>query len=110
MTWQIITVANTVAAAAYFGISWIIFLGLRATQQLGTNKLATATSPIFFTCAVMALDNGDDKDTRRAIEDTLRRSQALISDLLGTDEGEKLRSGDLRRRTAADVSLQTGAK
>jgi hypothetical protein len=52
MTWQIITFANTGIAIAYFGISWIIFSGLRATGQLFTNKLATATSAIFLTCAV----------------------------------------------------------
>jgi hypothetical protein len=196
MLWQVITAANIAIAAAYFGITWIIFSGLRATQQLGSNKLATATALIFFTCAVhhgshavhmllpsfgiqdakglalrdawywqtaawdifgaavalyylslrgsyasvlrgaqmfedfkvrerqaleindnivqglavarMALESGDDKDTRRAIEDTLRRSQALISDLLGSDETEKLGPGDLRRREAAGVRLNPG--
>src|SRR3954447_25148735 len=173
MLWQVITVANFAISVAYFAIAWIIFSGLRATQQLGANKLATATALIFFTCAVhhgshavhmllpsfgvddpksialrhawhwqtavwdvfgaavaffylslrgsyasvlrgaqmfedfkvrerqaleindnivqglavakMALESGDDEDTRVAIEDTLRRSQALITDLLGGD-------------------------
>jgi len=52
MTWQIVTAANAGIAVAYFMISWIIFSGLRATDQLFTNKLATATSAIFLTCAV----------------------------------------------------------
>jgi hypothetical protein len=43
MTWQVITAANVAIAAAYFGIAWIIFSGLRGTNQLGTNKLATTT-------------------------------------------------------------------
>jgi hypothetical protein len=193
MLWQVITVANVAIAIAYFAISWIIFSGLRATGQLGANKLATATALIFFTCAVhhgshaihmllpslgihdakalalrdawhwqtaawdifgaavaffylslrgsyasvlrgaqmfedfkvrerqaleindnivqglavarMALESGDDEDTRVAIEDTLRRSQALISDLLGTDELDAIGPGDLRRKEAAGVAL-----
>lgn len=52
MTWQLITAFNIGIAAAYFMISWIIFSGLRATDQLFTNKLAMATSAIFLTCAV----------------------------------------------------------
>jgi len=52
MTWQVITAANIGISAAYFMISWIIFSGLRATDQLFTNKLAMATSAIFMTCAV----------------------------------------------------------
>ena len=193
MLWQIITAANVAISIAYFAISWIIFSGLRQTEQLGSNKLATATSLIFLTCAVhhgshavhmllpsfgvadakglalrdawywqtgawdvfsaivafyylslrgsyasvlrgaqmfedfkvrerqaleindnivqglavarMALESGDDKESREAIEDTLRRSQALISDLLGEDDTEKLGPGDLRRREAAGVHL-----
>ena len=196
MLWEVITAANIAIAAAYFAISWIIFRGLRATGQLGSNKLATATALIFFTCAVhhgshalhmllpsfgvddakglalreswhwqtavwdifgaavaffylslrgsyasvlrgaqmfedfkvrerqaleindnivqglavarMALDSGDDADTRRAIEDTLRRSQVLISELLGADEVAAIGPGDLRRREAAGVTLGDG--
>src|SRR3954447_1787387 len=52
MLWQVITVANFAISVAYFAIAWIIFSGLRATGQLGSNKLATATALIFFTCAV----------------------------------------------------------
>ena len=52
MLWQTVTVANVAISIAYFAISWIIFSGLRATDQLWTNRLATATSLIFFTCAV----------------------------------------------------------
>ncbi len=194
MLWQIITVANVAIAIAYFCISWIIFSGLRATEQLGTNKLATATAMIFFTCAVhhgshavhmllptfgvndpkalalrdawhwqtaawdifgamvafyylslrgsyasvlrgaqmfedfkvrerhaleindnivqglavarMALESGDDQESKAAIEDTLRRSQRLISDLLGPSESEPLGPGDLRRSAAAGVQLE----
>jgi hypothetical protein len=196
MLWQVITAANVAIAVAYFAISWIIFSGLRATGQLGGNKLATATALIFFTCAVhhgshavhmllptfgvddpkalalrdawhwqtaawdifgaavaffylslrgsyasvlrgaqmfedfkvrerqaleindnivqglavarMALENGDDEDTRVAIEDTLRRSQALISDLLGSEELDSIGPGDLRRTGAAGVALDGG--
>ena len=59
--------------------------------------------------ARMALESGDDEDTRVAIEDTLRRSQGLIADLLGQTTGnEPLGPGDLRRREAAGVSLSGG--
>lgn len=194
MLWQVITAANLLIAAAYFAISGIIFRGLRSTGQLGSNRLATATALIFFTCAVhhgshsvhmllpsfgiqdaqalamreawhwptawwdifgaavafwylslrgsyasvlrgaqmfedfqvrerqaleindnivqglavakMALESGDDEDSKRAIEDTLRRSQALITDLLGgTEKLGALGPGDLRRTGAADLSL-----
>ena len=54
--------------------------------------------------ARMALESGDDEDTRMAIEDTLRRSQALISDLLGPGVSEPLGPGDLRRSGAAGVA------
>jgi hypothetical protein len=196
MLWQTITAANVAIAIAYFCISWIIFSGLRATEQLGTNKLATATALIFFSCAVhhgshavhmllpsfgvhdpkalalrgawhwqtagwdifgaavavyylslrgsyasvlrgaqmfedfkvrerqaleindnivqglavarMALESGDDLESKIAIEDTLRRSQALISDLLGQADTEALGPGDLRRASAAGVQLTPG--
>lgn len=196
MLWQIITAANVAIAIAYFGITWIIFSGLRATEQLGSNKLATATAAIFFTCAVhhgshavhmllpsfgvadakglalrdawywqtaawdifgaavafyylslrgsyasvlrgaqmfedfkvrerqaleindnivqglavarMALDSGDNRESREAIEDTLRRSQTLISELLRESESEPLGPGDLRRSTAAGVHVTSG--
>jgi signal transduction histidine kinase len=52
MTWQIITAANLVIAAAYFSISYIIASGLIRTGQLSTNKLGLATALIFFTCGV----------------------------------------------------------
>lgn len=52
MSWQLITAANVLVAVAYFSISFIVFRGLRSTQQLGTNKLGTATAFIFLTCAV----------------------------------------------------------
>ncbi|MEA2169175.1 MAG: hypothetical protein QOF76_2475 [Solirubrobacteraceae bacterium] len=191
MLWQVITAANVAIAIAYFCIAWIIFAGLRATGQLGNNKLATATALIFFTCAVhhgshavhmllpsfgvhdakalalrnawhwetaawdifgaavavyylslrgsygsvlrgaqmfedfkvrerqaieindnivqglavarMALDSGDDADTRVAIEDTLRRAQDLISELLAVEEIEALEPGDLRRSRPASL-------
>jgi hypothetical protein len=197
MLWEVITTANIAISVAYFCIAYIIFRGLRATGQLGTNKLASATALIFFTCAVhhgshavhmllpsfgvddpkalalrdawhwqtaawdifgaavaifylslrgsyasvlrgaqmfedfkvrerqaleindnivqglavarMALESGHDEQTRVAIEDTLRRSQALISDLLGTDEIGAISPGDLRRTGAAEVVLDSGA-
>lgn len=196
MTWQIITAANIAISIAYFAISYIVFSGLRATEQLGTNRLATATALIFLTCAVnhgshavhmllpsfgvddpkalalrdawywqtagwdvfsafvaayylslrgsyasvlrgaqmfedfkvrerqaleindnivqglavakMALESGDDEESRIAIEDTLRRSQTLISDLLGDSETDTLGPGDLRRQEAAGVQLSPG--
>jgi hypothetical protein len=194
MLWQIVTAANLAIAVAYFAISAIIFRGLRASGQLWSNKLATATGLIFFTCAVhhgghalhmlvpslgihdqhalnmrnswnwenagwdvfgaavafwylslrgsyasvlrgaqmfedfqvrerqaleindnivqglavakMALERGSDADTREAIEDTLRRSQALITDLLAGDRTQdKFGPGDLRRSDPADLAL-----
>ena len=52
MTWQVVTAANVVVAAAYLAISWFIGSGLVRTGQLRRNTLGVATAAIFFTCAV----------------------------------------------------------
>jgi len=52
MTWQIGLVANSLIAAAYFGICAAIALPLGRSGQLRTNPLGAATAAIFFTCAV----------------------------------------------------------
>lgn len=52
MTWEIVTAANLVTAAAYTAISYIIASGLVATGQMRTNRLGAATALIFLTCAV----------------------------------------------------------
>ncbi len=52
MWWQIGATANVVVALAYFAISATILRGLARSNQLGSNRLATATGVIFFTCAV----------------------------------------------------------
>jgi hypothetical protein len=51
-TWQIVTAANLVVAAAYVPISYIILSGMIRTGQLGSNKLGLATGLSFFTYAV----------------------------------------------------------
>jgi hypothetical protein len=193
MTWQIVTIANLGIAAAYFGISFFIFSGLLSTDQMWSNRLATATGLIFFTCAVhhgthafhmlipslgihdakalalrdawhwetavwdlfsvgvafyylslrgsygsvlrgaqmfedfkvrerqaleindnivqglavakLSLETGSDEEGRRAVEDTLRRAQGLITELLGTDDAD-FDTGKLRRSTGSDVLLE----
>jgi hypothetical protein len=52
VTWQLVTAANLITAAAYSTISYLIFSGLLATNQLRTNRLGFATGLIFLTCAV----------------------------------------------------------
>ena len=52
MTWQVVTGANLVVAAAYFAIAWIVATGLVRTGQLRSNRLGAATALIFFTSAV----------------------------------------------------------
>lgn len=52
MTWEVVTAANLVTAAAYTAISYIIASGLVATGQLRSNRLGAATALIFLTCAV----------------------------------------------------------
>jgi hypothetical protein len=195
--WQVVTAANLGIAAAYFAISWIIFSGLTATDQLWSNRLATATALIFFTCGVhhgthavhmlipslgihdahalalrgawhwetavwdvlsllvagyylslrgsyasvlrgaqmfedfkvrerqaleindnivqglavakLSLDNGADSEGRVAVEDTLRRAQALITELLGEQATGQLGAGELRRAASSDVTLEPTA-
>ena len=50
--WVVGAIANAVIAGCYFGISGLILRGLLQTGQLRSNRLASATSLIFFTCAV----------------------------------------------------------
>jgi diguanylate cyclase (GGDEF)-like protein/PAS domain S-box-containing protein len=50
--WTVGAAANGVIGLSYLAISWTILRGLLQTGQLRTNRLATATSLIFFTCAV----------------------------------------------------------
>src|ERR1700760_3624860 len=50
--WIIGAIANAVIAGCYFAISGLILKGLLQTGQLRSNRLASATSLIFFTCAV----------------------------------------------------------
>lgn len=52
MGWQLVVALNLVIVVCYLGISMTIFLGLRTTEQLLTNKLAVATGVIFLSCAV----------------------------------------------------------
>ncbi|HWS36194.1 MAG TPA: ATP-binding protein [Actinoplanes sp.] len=49
---QIFLLANIVIMVAYVAIMFSIVVPLRRAGQLGSNKLATATSLIFFSCAV----------------------------------------------------------
>jgi hypothetical protein len=52
VTWQLVTAANLVTAAAYGAIGYLIFSGLLAGGQLRTNRLGFATGLIFVTSAV----------------------------------------------------------
>jgi hypothetical protein len=56
------------------------------------------------TVAKYQLDRGHDAHSRAAIEETLRKAQDLITDLLGESRGDAgLGPGDLRRSTGATV-------
>ncbi|HYP44051.1 MAG TPA: response regulator [Propionibacteriaceae bacterium] len=50
--WQLALVANTVISVAYVCISLLIVIPTARAKQLWTNKLALATSLIFFSCSV----------------------------------------------------------
>ncbi len=50
--WQLALITNGIIGLAYLMITWTILKGLRDTAQMRTNRLALATSGIFFTCAV----------------------------------------------------------
>ncbi len=52
MTWVAVAVLNGVIALCYFAICFVIARGLHVTNQMWTNRLATATAGIFLTCAV----------------------------------------------------------
>lgn len=52
MWWEIGAAANAVVTLAYFAISASILRALARSNQLGSNRLGTATGVIFFTCAV----------------------------------------------------------
>jgi hypothetical protein len=57
------------------------------------------------TVAKYQLDRGHDARTREAIEETLRKAQNLITDLLGESHGDDgLGPGDLRRSSRASVT------
>ncbi|MGN6521738.1 MAG: hypothetical protein ACTHMZ_00780 [Actinomycetes bacterium] len=50
--WRVGFVANVVVAVAYLLIALAIVVPLVRSRQLGSNRLATATAAIFFTCAI----------------------------------------------------------
>ena len=52
MTWISVAVFNGLIAVCYFVICFVIWRGLHVTDQMWSNRLATATGAIFFTCAV----------------------------------------------------------
>jgi hypothetical protein len=61
--------------------------------------------------AKYALDQGKDDTSRKAVEDTLKKARALITDLLG-EEGSEIelsKPGELRRQRPATVSGGDGA-
>ena len=51
MSWQLVMVANALAAAAYAVIAYLILSALVSSAQLRTNRLAVATALIFVTGA-----------------------------------------------------------
>jgi len=51
LSWQLVMVANALAAAAYAVIAYLILSGLVASAQLRTNQLGVATALIFVTGA-----------------------------------------------------------
>jgi PAS domain S-box-containing protein len=52
MVWVSVAVLNGIIAIAYFCIAYVILRGLQITEQMWSNRLATATAFIFVTCAV----------------------------------------------------------
>ena len=58
MGWQLAAGLNLSIAIAYVAIGYLIFLGLKRTNQLRTNKLALATGTIFITCAIHHAHHG----------------------------------------------------
>ena len=61
------------------------------------------------TVAKYELDRGEDQHSREAIEETLRKARALITELLGERNSEvELGPGDLRRKSKATVTGGTG--
>jgi hypothetical protein len=60
--------------------------------------------------AKYALDQGEDQKSRAAVEETLRKSRELITELLGEQDSElELKAGELRRQRPATVSGSDGA-
>jgi hypothetical protein len=51
LSWQLVMVADALAAAAYAPIAYLILSGLVASEQLRTNRLGVATALIFVTGA-----------------------------------------------------------
>jgi signal transduction histidine kinase len=63
------------------------------------------------TVAKYQLDAGQDRHSREAIEETLRKARGLITDLLGERDSETgLGPGDLRRSTSAAVTEGQGGR
>lgn len=59
------------------------------------------------TVAKYAMETGHDERSRRAVEETLRSAQHIITELLGERDTEiELGPGDLRRETPAGVAAQ----
>jgi hypothetical protein len=57
------------------------------------------------TVAKYAMESGEDARSRRAVAETLRSAQAIITDLLGERDSEiELGPGELRRETPASVA------
>ena len=98
--------ANLVIAAAYLGITFAILRPLFATDQWRTNRLGTATTAIFFTCAVhhgahaihmlvpasdlpVALGARSDEGPASSLEATYKRKKDLFS-LLTHEVGNQL--------------------
>jgi diguanylate cyclase (GGDEF)-like protein len=52
MGWQAVVALNLVIVVCYLAISMTIFMGLRTTRQLLSNRLAVATGTIFMSCAL----------------------------------------------------------
>jgi hypothetical protein len=55
--------------------------------------------------ATYALDQGQDKKSEEAVEDTLKKARTIITELLGEEDSEvELGPGELRRQRPATVA------
>lgn len=77
-------------------------MGLRARQALELNDDIVQGLSV----AKYALDQGRLEEGRHAVDETLKKAQQIISDLLGEQEGEAAlaRPGSLRRERPATVA------